>query len=300
MAQRRVLTLVAERKLSDLIAPPKGSAVLEASGVVAKDDYYYVVFDNFRRIASVHMDLNLESKAHGWFGPARDGEGYEDIAFSPDTRRFYLLIEAEKHPDGTYKALIDECDEEGKYKRRRWVDFVFKNRNTGFEGLAAVHWKGTDYLLAMCEGNRGKGGRKGKKPGGGRVQVLKRAGTVWKPIACIDLPKSVKFEDYSAVSIRGNQIAVISQQTSQLWTGTVKFADWTVRDEGTIYDFPRTRKGNLKYCALEGLCWLSARSFALVSDLAHANAPKRCRKHDQSIHVFRIPSKGAGLLSSEG
>ena len=46
------------------------------------------------------------------------GEGYEDITFSPHTRRFYLLIEAEKHPDGTYKPLIDECDEDGGFKRR--------------------------------------------------------------------------------------------------------------------------------------------------------------------------------------
>ena len=300
MGRRRVLTLVMERKLSDLIQAPRGSGVLEASGVIQKDDFYYIVFDNVRRIARVHVDLNLESRAHGWFGAMRDGEGYEDIAFSPHTSRFYLLIEAEKHPDGTYKALIDECDEEGRYKRRRWVDFVFEKRNTGFEGLAAVRWKECDYLLAMCEGNRGKAGRKGKKPGGGRIQVLKRAGTVWEPVACVDLPESVEFKDYSAVSIRGNQVAVISQQTSQLWIGTLKFGDWTVRDEGTVYDFPRTPKGNLKYCTLEGLCWLSARSFVLVSDLAHPDLPKRCHKRDQSIHVFRIPSKGAGILSREG
>ena len=300
MARRRVLTLVAERKLSDLIEPPKGSAVLEASGVIAKDGYYYVVFDNIRRIARVRADLNLESRAHGWFGASRDGEGYEDIAYSPHTRLFYLLIEAEKHPDGTFKALIDECDEEGHYKRRRWVDYPFKKRNTGFEGLAAVRWNDCDYLLAMCEGNRGKSGRKGKKRGGGRVQVLLRTGTVWTPVACIDLPPSVKFEDYSAVSIRGSQIAVISQQTSALWVGTLKFGDWTIRDAGTIYDFPRTGKDNAKYCTLEGLCWLSARSFVLVSDLSRDDAPKRCLKHDQSIHVFRIPTKGSGLLSRRG
>src|SRR5688572_23973377 len=191
MALRRVLTLVTERKLSSLIAPPKGSAVLEASGVIAKDGHYYVVFDNVRRIARVHASLTPGSKAHDWFGGARDGEGYEDITFSPHTRRFYLLIEAEKHPDGTYKALIDECDESGKYKRRRWVDFPFAKRNTGFEGLSAVRWRDCDYLLALCEGNRGKGGRKGKNPGGGRIQVLRRAGTVWKPVECIALPRSV-------------------------------------------------------------------------------------------------------------
>ena len=300
MARRRVLTLVANRKLSDLIKPPKGSGVLEASGVIVKGGHYYVVFDNVRRIARIQADLDRRSNAHAWFGGARDGEGYEDITFSPHKGRFYLLIEAEKHPDGTFKALIDECDEQGAFKRRRWVDYPFQKRNTGFEGLSAVRWKGEDYLLALCEGNLGLGGRRGKKPGGGRIQVLQRAGTVWKPVAEIALPPTVKFEDYSAVSVHGDQIAVISQQTSRLWIGTLRFGDWTIREPGTVYDFPRTKKGNPKYCTLEGLCWRSARSFVLVSDLSRRDDAKRCRKSEQSIHVFRIPSRGAGLLSRKG
>ena len=89
---RFVLTLVAERKLSDFVAPPKGSSVLEASGVVAKDGYYYVVFDNIRRVARVQGGLDSGSNLHGWFGRRRSGDGYEDIAFSPHTRRFYFLI----------------------------------------------------------------------------------------------------------------------------------------------------------------------------------------------------------------
>lgn len=285
------MTLVAERKLSDFIEPPKGSGVLEASGVVATGGYYYVVFDNVRRVARIHTSLRPGSKRHSWFGRAREGEGYEDIAFSPDCRRFYLLIEAEKHPDGTYKALIDECDEEAQFKKRRWVDVPFDKRNSGFEGLHAVRREGRDYLLALCEGNRCRGGRKGRQPGGGRIHVLQRAGTVWKSMASIALPPSVRFEDYSAVSIRGNRIAVISQQTSRLWIGSLRFRDWTITGRGTIYDFPSTKKGKPKYCTLEGVCWLSPRTFVLVSDLCKESHPKRCRKRDQSIHVFRIPTR---------
>ncbi len=285
------MTLVAERKLSDFIEPPKGSGVLEASGVVATGGYYYVVFDNVRRVARIHTSLRPGSKRHSWFGRAREGEGYEDIAFSPDTRRFYLLIEAEKHPDGTYKALIDECDEEAQFKKRRWVDVPFDKRNSGFEGLHAVRREGRDYLLALCEGNRCRGGRKGRQPGGGRIHVLQRAGTVWKSMASIALPPSVRFEDYSAVSIRGNRIAVISQQTSRLWIGSLRFRDWTITGRGAVYDFPSTKKGKPKYCTLEGVCWLSPRTFVLVSDLCKESHPKRCRKRDQSIHVFRIPTR---------
>ena len=148
------MILVAERKLAELINPPTPGGVLEASGVIAKGADYYVIFDNVRRIARIHRSLEPGSKRHSWFGRKRDGEGYEDIAFSRHTRRFYLLIEAEKHPDGTYKAIIDECDEAGNYKRRRWVDFPFEKRNTGFEGLATARVDGRDYLLALCEGNK--------------------------------------------------------------------------------------------------------------------------------------------------
>jgi len=283
------MSLVIERKLADLLDPPPSSGVLEASGVLAKGAYYYVVFDNVRRIARLHHDLSPGSKKHGWFGAARQGEGYEDIAFSPNTRRFYLLIEAEKHPDGTYKALIDECDEAGKYKKRRWVDVAFKKRNTGFEGLSVVRVKGRDYLLALCEGNRCRPGKAGREGGGGRIHVLQRGGTIWKSVARISLPRSVKFEDYAAVALRGSRIAVVSQRSSRLWIGSLRFRDWTIPDKGVVYGFPLTRKGNPKYCTLEGLFWLSPTKFVLVSDLTKTRYPNRCAKRDQSIHIFRLP-----------
>jgi hypothetical protein len=183
MPRRPVLILDAQRKLADFISPPAPNGLLEASGVVAKGANYYVIFDNVRRIARIHRSLEPGSTRHSWFGPKREGEGYEDIAFSRTTGRFYLLIEAEKHPNGSYRALIDECDELAQYRRRRWVDFAFKQRNTGFEGLCAVRWHGQDYLLALCEGNRCRAGRAGRKPGGGRIHLLRRAGTLWKPVA---------------------------------------------------------------------------------------------------------------------
>ena len=284
-----VLILVGERKLADFISPPTSDGVLEASGVVAKGAHYYVIFDNVRRIARIHPSLEPGSKRHLWFGPKRQGDGYEDIAFSRYTRRFYLLIEAEKHPDGTYKALIDECDESAQYKQRRWVDFAFEKRNTGFEGLSAVRWRGQDYLLALCEGNRCRAGRAGRTPGAGRIHVLQRSGTLWKPVARIKLPRKVKFEDYSAVALRGRRIAVLSQRSSRLWIGTLRFGDWTIADEGKTFEFPRTKNGKIKYGTLEGLCWLTDRSFVCVSDLSKRRHKRRHRKKDQSIHVFKLP-----------
>jgi len=285
---RRELTLVKERKLSELIAPPRSSKVLEASGVTLKGGDYYVVFDNIRRMARIDTGLSPDSQRHAWFGKARSGEGYEDIAWSPQLKRFFLLIEAEKHPDGSYKSLIDECDENGTFKARRWVDFGFTKRNTGFEGLSAIRWKGKDYLLALCEGNRCKAGKPGRKGGGGRIHVLVRKGRGWSPVACIKLPRSVDFEDYSAVALRGDRIAVISQMTSRMWIGRLRRDTWSIAGSGRIYDFPRTKRGNPKYCTLEGLCWLSNTRFVLVSDLSKSWYRSKCGKRDQSIHIFRL------------
>jgi hypothetical protein len=287
------LTLVIERRLTDLLDPPTPEGVLEASGVVAKGPHYYVIFDNIRRVGRFHRSLAEGARSHTWFGDKRDGEGYEDIAFSKHTRRFYLLIEAEKHPDGTFKALVDECDERARFKGRRWVDVSFDQRNTGFEGLAAVRWQGQNLLLALCEGNRCRAGKRGRKPGGGRIHVLKRKGRGWASIARIDLPKRVAFEDYSGVALRGRRIAVVSQQTSRLWIGTLRFENWTIAGNGRVYDFPRTKKGKPKYCTIEGVSWLSDRTLVTVSDLSKSEYPGRCRKRDQSIHVFRLPGRQA-------
>ena len=286
---RPVLRLIAERRLAELIPPPKGSDVLEASGVTAKGRDFYVIFDNVRQVARIDSSLSPASRRHAWIGRRRSGDGYEDIAYSASHRRFYLLIEAEKHPDGTYKALIDECDETGSFKGRRWVDVTFEKRNTGFEGLAAIRWKGTEHLLALCEGNRCRAGRKGRQGGKGRIHVLARRKGVWVSVATIKLPREADFADYSAVALRGARIAVVSQMTSRLWIGTLRRETWTISGCGRVYDFPRTRKGNPRYCTLEGLCWLSDRTFVLVSDLSKRRYRKGCRKTDQSIHIFTLP-----------
>jgi hypothetical protein len=287
---RQELRLVKERRLADLIAPPKGSGVLEASGVVRKDGDYYVIFDNVRHVARIDAGLSPTSNRHGWFGRRRSGDGYEDIAYSAARRRFYLLIEAEKHPDGTYKPLIDECDDAGQFIGRHWVDIHFAKRNTGLEGLSVVNWEGDEYLLGLCEGNRCRAGKAGRKGGGGRVHVLSRKGALWVSVAKIKLPPSVDFEDYSAIALEGDRIAVISQVTSRLWIGVLRRGAWTIAGKGRVYDFPRTKKGRPKYCTLEGLCWLSNTRFVLVSDLSKRRYRDACRKTDQSIHVFDLPS----------
>jgi hypothetical protein len=289
MPRTRVLRLQRERKLSELLDPPRAGAVFEASGVIAIGDHGFVVLDNVRRVAQVGTHLRLESADHRWVGGARHGEGYEAITYRPAKRRFYLLIEAQKHPDGTFKAAIEEFDNRWRLKARTWVDFPFDTPNSGFEGLASLDFRGQHYLLALCEGNRCLGRGKGKR-GQGRIHVLERRGRMWRPVARIKLPRVAKFKDFAGLALRGDRLAVVSQESSRLWVGRLRRGTWAISGRGRVYDFPRTKKGKKLYYTVEGISWLSPRTLVAVSDLRKKKRhPKRSARTDQSIHVFRLP-----------
>jgi hypothetical protein len=288
MAKNRGVRLLRERKFADLLSSPARGAVFEASGVFADGDTCFVIFDNIRRAARIASNLDLDSPEHRWLGSARVGEGYEAITHDPVLGRFYLMIEAEKHPDGTFKAVIEECDNRWRFKRRSWVDFTFEERNTGFEGLASVRHRGRHYLLALCEGNRCRGSRKKRKRGQGRIHVLERRGRVWHPVARIKLPPHVNFKDYAGLALRGSRLAVVSQESSRLWVGRLRRGRWAIDGPGRIYEFPRTKKGKRLYATVEGISWLSPKTLVAVSDLTKKRHPNRCDRTDQSIHVFRI------------
>jgi len=103
----------------------------------------------------------------------------------------------------------------------------------------------------------------------------------------------VKFEDYSALAIRGERIAVASQETSRVWLGKLRRRDWTIAGAGRQYDFPRTKRGKRLYSTVEGISWLSDETFVAVSDLTKEGHPGRCEAKDQSIHIFRLPRSGS-------
>ena len=94
------------------------------------------------------------------------------------------MIEAQKHPDGTFKGAIEEYDDAGGSRARRWVDFPFEKRNTGFEGLASVEFRGRHYLLALCEGNKCReAGRKARSAGRDAFTCSSAAVRMWHPVA---------------------------------------------------------------------------------------------------------------------
>jgi hypothetical protein len=75
------------------------------------------------------------------------------------------------HDPHTEPQIFD-YDDEFRYLKDRPIDFTFKSSNKDFEAVAYVRRHGKDHILALCEGNKCRSGDKGRKPGGGRVQLI--------------------------------------------------------------------------------------------------------------------------------
>ncbi len=284
------LELVDEAKVRMLLGRPAEKR-FEASGVCVKDGTCHVIFDNSPYLASFGLTssgLSCHSEIHPLHSPF---SGYEDIAYDPRSEKFFLLIEALKSGPGRYKAKIEEYDRELNFLASQWVDFPFRNRNKGFEGLACVYLDQQFYLLCLCEGNKCKGGASGRKPGQGRIQVFERGQDAWRHVKTLKLPKTLKCEDYASLDVTDRGIAVVSQASSLLWLGTFKDRNGNFADQGRVYRFPRNRRHRPVYCNIEGFAWLAPDLCLVVSDRhKRGEQPGRCKRKDQSIHIFRIPA----------
>jgi hypothetical protein len=285
------LNLVCESKIRDLLPRDLPVERWEASGVLVKDGHFFIVFDNRTEVARLSDDLQPNG-TNGLFGMAHGDSGYEGITYNAAKRRYYLLVEAREQPSGHYQALIVEYDDEFRYLKDRPVDFRFKNSNKGFEAVAHVRRDDKDYLLALCEGNNCKSGEKGRKPGGGRVQVFEKSKKQWLHARTLALPASVPFVDYSGMSLDRGHVAIVSQVNSMLWVGQFDEAAWTWRDAGQLYEFPRTDTGALRYGNIEGVAWVTRTRVVAVSDKRKKKGQpeKGLSEKDQSIHIFDIPA----------
>lgn len=301
MVTTLTLKLVRESKICDLMPSDHSGQRWEASGVLAKDAHFFVVFDNRGEVARIGDDLRPH-QSNGLFGIARSAFGYEGLAYNATKRRFYLLVEARETASGEYQALIVEYDDDFNFLKQRPVDFTFQSSNKGFEATAHVRRDNKDYLLALCEGNKCKCGGKGRKPGGGRVQVFEKKRKRWAHSATIALPTTVPFEDYSGMSLDNGRVAVVSQVNSMLWVGQFDEATWAWQDEGTLYEFPRTDQGAIRYGNIEGVSWITPTRVVTVSDRRKKKRQPQAwlSEKDQSVHIFDLPSSDAnnpGILA---
>ena len=88
------LELVKEAKIFDIV---EGSLDprLEASGVLAKDGLFYVIFDNLPHIACIGPELARAARDnHLIMQEKGHRRGFEDITYDPWSGRFYVLIES--------------------------------------------------------------------------------------------------------------------------------------------------------------------------------------------------------------
>lgn len=283
------LELVAEAKVFDILGG-RLDPRLEASGVLAKDGLFYVIFDNLPHIACIDPELSPVSAANDVIEQNKGHRGgFEDIAYDAWHGRFYVLIESLPRGHGTYMAKVQEYDAGFGYLGQAWLDFPLDRPNKGLEGLTCVHREGQAYLLGLCEGNRGKGGAAGRVPGDGRVQVFRRGRRDWDHVAKIRLPETVLFTDYSGIAVDGDRIAVVSQESSALWIGRLAPDSWQVTAADASYALPRDADGSIVYGTAEGVSWMAPDHVVMVSDKAKPDQDRRCRAKDQSIHIFRIP-----------
>jgi hypothetical protein len=154
------LKLVCERKISDLVPSRRSNERWEASGVLVKDHYFFVVFDDRTEIARIADGLQPDD-TNGLFSRPHADYGDEGITYNAAMQRFYLLVEA----------------------------------------------------------------------------------------------------------------------------------DWTWRNEGQLYEFPRSNDGAIRYGNIEGVAWITSTRIATVSDKRKKNnqSDKEHSEKDQSVHIFEIP-----------
>lgn len=285
------LALVCEQKIRELMPSSAATKRWEASGVMVKENCFLVVFDNRTQVARISAELQ-SADTSTLLGIEQGIGGYEGIAYSASKKRFYLLVECRKHPVGYYRAEVVECNENFEFRRERPLDFTFKSGNKGFEAITYLYHNDKDHLLGLCEGNLCKCGKKGRKPGGGRVQVFEKSKKRWRQTGTIALPASLPFVDYSGMAVDGSRVAVVSQESSMLWVGQFNGTDWTWKDEGRLYNFPRTESECVRYGNIEGVAWINPSRIVVVSDRRkRATQPdKKLSEKDQSIHIFDIPT----------
>jgi hypothetical protein len=275
VATSGTLTLLREKSFSDLV----GGGEYEASGVVLENGMLRVVFDNSTRVAEV--DVTLSSAALGTGDSSASQYEGVTIATRP-SKRTYVVTEGGA---GDRSAIVT-IDERGKVLATEATDVAFVGAEKGLEGIAWLD--DVERLLVLCEANSCGSGD--VRPGHGVVRSLRHEASSWVTEATLALPTLAAFTDYSDLALLPDgegrfRIAVVSQESSALWLGTLTTNPLAIADAGVVYGFPTAGK-KTQYCSLEGVTFIDAKTIALVSD-----RPKKsddCTKFE-SVHVFAIP-----------
>jgi hypothetical protein len=283
------LELVKEQKLYELLPGSSPDDSFEATGVCRKDEHFFVIFDDTPHIARLHVSLTIGHDDNILFRRMVQTVGYVDITYAEKLSQFLILTKPKKDKGGNHRPKINEYTTDLQFLDADWVDFALEGNDRRLEGLEMVHYDGQEYFLGLCQGNKCKSGRQGRKPGDGRIQVFQNEGTIWAHKDTINLPKELQFVDYTAMAVRDRRVAIVSQLTSAVWLGHFQESGWDFVDDGRIYVFPKNKKDYIAYCNIEGVDWSDAGELVVVSNRRTRGQNRRCQKTDQSIHIFKVP-----------
>ena len=183
-----------------------------------------------------------------------------------------------KHAKGRYKALIVEYDRDFKYLKDRPADFTFESGNKGFEAIAHVRRGNKDYLLALCEGNNCKGGRKGRTPGGRRIQVFEKSIKRWRHCYGIHLPACLPWSCGGCVT---RNLYGWATSMSKNGLGPTKEAFTSSRDQPMVQSCMEN---------IEGVAWICSARVVTVSDRRkkRTQPDAALSEKDRSVHIFEI------------
>ena len=193
MAKTRKLRLLRERKLADLIAPPRDRGGVRGEW---RDCRRRPLLCGTRQRppgpANRICSCGSGSGEHQWVGRARQGEGYE--AISHGGGRFLLMIEAMKHPDGTFKGAIEEYDEALALQGPPMGGLSIREAQYGLRGSRLGRVPGRAIPARAVRGQRLPRRTEKQETGRGRIQVLQRRGQMWHPVEQIKLPQACEVQ----------------------------------------------------------------------------------------------------------
>ncbi len=131
-----------------------------ASGVLAEDGLFYVIFDNLPHIARIDPELSATADANRVIEQNQGHRrGFEDIAYDRWSGRFYVLINSPHRGHGTSMAMVQEYDASFRHLNSAWLDFPLDRLDKGLEGLTCVRRDGQTHLLGLCQDNRCEGAK---------------------------------------------------------------------------------------------------------------------------------------------
>jgi hypothetical protein len=66
---------------------------------------------------------------------------------------------------------------------------------------------------------------------------------------------------HTGMAVRGNRIAIVSQENATMWIGSFDWEQLEFTDEGRVFHFPRDNHCDIMYCNVEGVSSIGRASF---------------------------------------